>query len=83
MGRAEDIFERIIKENESAIDDFIQTRQFEELFLDFKRSVTMVRDEIYIKMTEKIWRRQSPGLEIPKEWVSVWGIDCSEGSARS
>jgi hypothetical protein len=38
MGRAEDLFERIRNEGESAIDFFIETQQSEELFLDFKRS---------------------------------------------
>jgi hypothetical protein len=38
MGRAEDIFERIKAEGELAINEFVQTRHCEELFLDFKRS---------------------------------------------
>jgi len=38
MGRAEDIFDRIVEQGEAAIDEFIQTRASEELFLDFKRS---------------------------------------------
>jgi hypothetical protein len=32
MGRAEDIFERISREGEAAIDEFILTRKSEELF---------------------------------------------------
>jgi hypothetical protein len=38
MGRVEDIFEKIKREGESAIDEFILVRQAEELYLDFKRS---------------------------------------------
>lgn len=38
MGRAEDIFEKLIKDGEAAINEFISSRKSEELFLDFKRS---------------------------------------------
>jgi hypothetical protein len=38
MGRAEEIFARIVDRGEEAIDEFINTRTSEELFLDFKRS---------------------------------------------
>ena len=38
MERAKDIFEKIIKNGEVAIDELIVIRRFEELFLDFKRS---------------------------------------------
>ena len=38
MGRAEEIFQKLKREGEAAIDEFILSRQSEELFLDFKRS---------------------------------------------
>ena len=38
MGHAEELFEKIIEKGEAAIDEFIDTRETESLFLDFKRS---------------------------------------------
>ena len=38
MGRAADIFKKLVSKGEQAIDEFIYDRQTEELFLDFKRA---------------------------------------------
>ena len=38
MSRSEDIFERIVAQGETALDGFINDRQREELYLDFKQS---------------------------------------------
>ena len=38
MGRAEDLFRRLIEGGEAVVDEMIVERQTEELFLDFKRS---------------------------------------------
>jgi hypothetical protein len=38
MGRAEDLFEQLMRDGEAAIDRLIADRAAEELFLDFKRS---------------------------------------------
>ncbi len=38
MSRAEDLYERIKKDGESVLDNFILQGQAQELFLDFKRS---------------------------------------------
>ena len=38
MGRAEDLFDSLKQRGEAEIDQLIQDRQSEELFLDFKRS---------------------------------------------
>ena len=45
MGRAEDIFNRICEKGEVAIKDFINDRQSEDLFLDFKRSAMSLKNE--------------------------------------
>ena len=78
MGRAEDIFERIIKENESGIDDFIQTRQFEELFLDFKRSTNNGSGRNLHQNDRENLAKAISGFGNSEGGVIVWGIDCSK-----
>ena len=57
MGRAEDIFHKLSALEEDAIDEFILTRQTEELYLDFKRAnhpcplLLQCLDAILVKLT--------------------------------
>ena len=78
MGRAEDIFERIKKEGEAAIDEFILTRKAEELFLDFKRSAD---NGSGLKLDNKDREHLSKaisGFGNSECGVIVWGTDCSK-----
>lgn len=76
MARAEDIYERIVQGGEKAIDDFIQTRASEELFLDFKRSAdngsgTRLKDNDRNNLARAIY-----GFGNSEGGVLVWGVDC-------
>ncbi|HHT9146865.1 MAG TPA: AlbA family DNA-binding domain-containing protein [Candidatus Wunengus sp. YC61] len=78
MGRAEDIFEKIKKDGEQAIDEFIIDRQSEELFLEFKRSAdngsgSKLNDNDRVHLAKAI-----SGFGNSEGGVIVWGIDCSK-----
>jgi hypothetical protein len=77
MGRAEDIFEKIIKEGEAAIDEFILTRKSEELFLDFKRSADNGNEKILHQNDRDNLAKAISGFGNSEGGVIVWGVDCS------
>jgi len=76
-GRPQDIFERILGEGETAIDEFIDTRQSEEFFLDFKRPT----DDGSGSKLHSGDRENSPkaisGFGNSEGGVIVWGVYCS------
>jgi len=82
MGRAEDLFEKIRNEGESAVDFFIETGQSEELFLDFKRSTdngsgTKLHDNDRWNLAKAI-----SGFGNSEGGIIVWGVECSRNSKR-
>ena len=78
MGRAEDIFEKIVKNGEVAIDEFILTRKSEELFLDFKRSADDGFGKVIHQDDRKNLAKAISGFGNSEGGVIVWGIDCSK-----
>jgi hypothetical protein len=76
VGRAEDIFNRIIDEGEAAIDEFIGARQTEELFLEFKQSANNGSGKrLHPKDRERLAEAIS-GFGNSEGGVLVWGIKC-------
>jgi len=76
MGRAEDLSARLSSGGEAAIDERIQERQSEELFLDFKRSSdngsgTRLSDTDRGNLAKAI-----SGFGNSEGGVVVWGVDC-------
>jgi hypothetical protein len=83
MGRAEDLYERIIAGGETAIDEFIESKQSEELFLDFKRSKdngagNKLHDHDLNNLATAI-----SGFGNSEGGVIVWGVECSKGKDNS
>ena len=78
MGRAEDIFERIIKGGENEIDEFIITRESEELFLDFKRSADDGDGQRLHQKDRENLAKAISGFGNSEGGVIVWGVDCSK-----
>lgn len=74
MGRAEDIFEKLKKEGESAIDEFIAARQSEELYLDFKRSANDGRKKILHDRDLNNLAKAISGFGNSEGGVIVWGL---------
>lgn len=79
MGRAEDLFQRIERDGESAIDEFIQTRASEELFLDFKRSADNGRGQRLHQNDRANLAKALSGFANSEGGVIVWGVDCRPG----
>jgi len=77
LSRAEDLYERIIKEGESAIDDFILQRKAEELFLDFKRSSDNGKNRHLSQIDRNNLAKAISGFGNSEGGVIVWGVDCS------
>jgi len=77
MGRAEDIFQRIIEHGEDEIDEFIHTRKSEELFLDFKRSADQGTGRRLHQNDRNNLAKAISGFGNSEGGVVVWGIDCS------
>lgn len=78
MGRAEDLFEKIKKEGESAIDDFLLTRKSEELFLDFKRSADEGSGKILHSDDRENLSKAISGFGNSEGGVIVWGVYCTK-----
>jgi Putative DNA-binding domain len=80
MGRAEDLFERIRNEGESAIDFFIETQQSEELFLDFKRSADNGAGRKLHDNDRQNLSKAISGFGNSEGGIIVWGIECSSNA---
>jgi len=77
MGRAEDLFHRIERDGVTAIDEFIEGRQSEELFLDFKRSSDNGTGRRLSDGDRGNLAKAISGFGNSAGGVIVWGIDCS------
>lgn len=78
MGRAEDIFEKIKKEKEIALDSFITDREAESLFLDFKRSADEGAGVKLHNNDRENLAKCISGFGNSEGGVVVWGVDCSD-----
>ena len=78
MGRAEEIFEKLKREGEAAIDEFIVARQSEELYLDFKRSADNGRGPRVLHENDRNnLAKAISGFGNSEGGVVVWGVDAS------
>jgi len=77
-GRAEDIFEKIKKNGEQSIDEFIKDRKSEELFLEFKRSSNNGSELKLSDLDREHLAKAISGFGNSEGGVLVWGIDCSK-----
>src|SRR5690242_12152620 len=76
MGRAEDLSARLSSGGEAAIDELIQERQSEELFLDFKRSSDNGSGTRLSDTDRGNLARAISGFGNSEGGVVVWGVDC-------
>ncbi len=77
MDRAEEIYKRIGDEGIKAIDDFIDDRASEELFLDFKRSSDNGGGRRLSQTDRNNLAKAISGFGNSEGGVVVWGVDCS------
>ena len=78
MSRAEDIFEKLVYFGEDALDEFIQERQTEELFLDFKQAVSTGKHGLALCSDDRRnLAKCISGFGNSEGGVIVWGVECS------
>ncbi len=77
MGRAEDLLERVLSEGEHAIDIFIEERDSENLFLDFKRSADNGAGRTLHQNDRRNLAKAISGFGNSAGGLVVWGVDCS------
>lgn len=84
MGRAEDLFKRIEEKGEEAINEFIQNRKSEELFLDFKISASELNSTNKLHEDDrKNLAKAISGFGNSEGGVIVWGVDCRSGKDKA
>lgn len=76
MGRAEDLFHRLEECGCSVIDEYIEARVSEELFLDFKRSSDNGEGRGLSQNDRNNFAKAISGFGNSEGGVVVWGIDC-------
>lgn len=77
MERSRELYERIKKSGINAIDEFIETRMSEELFLDFKRSSDSGKSKRLSQTDRNNLAKAISGFGNSEGGVIVWGVDCS------
>lgn len=78
MGRAEDIYDRILREGVDAVHGFVRDRESESLFLDFKRSRDGGKDGKLHDHDRNSLAKAISGFGNSEGGVIVWGVECSK-----
>ena len=82
MNRAFDLYNLIKEKKETAIDELIETRQSEELFLDFKRSGDNGEGKHLHQSDRDNLAKAISGFANSDGGVIIWGIECSDKSGQ-
>ena len=77
MARSQDLFEKVRSAGEKAIDEFIQTRKSEELFLDFKRSIDRGEGPVLHPNDRNNLAKAISGFGNSEGGILIWGVECS------
>ncbi|KAF0158013.1 MAG: hypothetical protein FD189_280 [Elusimicrobia bacterium] len=80
MSRAKDIYERIKSTGYNAVKEFVDARESENLFLDFKRSSDRGAGKKLHDNDRNNLSRAISGFSNSEGGVIVWGIDCRSNS---
>lgn len=81
MSRSEDLYAELIAKGAVAIDQFIDNRQSEYLFLDFKRSSDQGKSARLSDIDRNNLAKAISGFGNSEGGVVVWGVDCSKTEA--
>ncbi|RJR31500.1 MAG: ATP-binding protein [Desulfobacteraceae bacterium] len=81
--RAQEIFDRILKHGEDAINEFIAMRENESLFLDFKLSSDNGSGTSLHQNDRNHLARAISGFGNSEGGVLIWGVDCRKGKDQA
>lgn len=76
MSRAKELFERFMSDKEKAIDWFVEERETETLFLDFKTSANGGNSAHLDNKDKATYAKAISGFGNSEGGVIVWGVDC-------
>ena len=76
MSRAKELFERFKREKEAAIDWFVEERETENLFLDFKTSNNDGNSAHLDNKDKANYAKAISGFGNSEGGVIIWGVDC-------
>lgn len=76
ISRAKEIFDKLVSDGLAGIQEFIDNRKSEELFLDFKRSSDNGRGRKLSDHDRENFGKALSGFANAEGGVIVWGIDC-------
>ena len=76
---AGELFERILDQGEATIDEFIRMREYENLFIDFKRSSDNGAGNNLHQNDRKNFSKAISGFGNSEGGILIWGIDCRSG----
>lgn len=77
MSRSQQIFDRIVESGYSEIQKFVEERDFENLYLDFKRSSDNGQSNKLSQNDRNNLAKAISGFGNSEGGVIVWGVDCS------
>ncbi|HEY9069811.1 MAG TPA: ATP-binding protein [Candidatus Ozemobacteraceae bacterium] len=80
ISRAREIFDKLVADGLAGIQEFIDNRKSEELFLDFKRSSDNGRGRKLSDHDRDNFGKALSGFANAEGGVIVWGIDCRASS---
>lgn len=80
LGRAEDIFSKVKNEGKQAIEEFLLNKQWEDLFLDFKRSTDNGSNARLDQRDREHLAKAISGFGNSEGGVIIWGVDCCPNS---
>lgn len=76
MSRAKELFERVMRDKETAIDWFLDERETEKLFLDFKQSANSGDTKHLDNNDKRNYGKAVSGFGNSEGGIIVWGVDC-------
>src|SRR5687768_8859252 len=81
MGRADDLYNRFVKEGKTFIDELVANQQSEELFLDYKLTEFAETDKKLPPQSRLHLAKAISGFGNSEGGVIIWGVRCvpSEG----
>lgn len=77
MDRALELCKRVVAGGEAVINEFIETRAVEELFLDFKRSANEGDSVVLHQNDRNNLAKAISGFGNSSGGIIIWGVDCS------
>lgn len=81
--RTQELFQRVMANGVEAVDEFIKMRDYETLFIDFKRSSDNGSGDQLHQNDRNHLAKAISGFGNSEGGILVWGIDCRKGKDKA